>query len=510
MAGHALRVSSIENPASRIQDRESSTMNKLFENRKLESPAEVLFAQFWEISVDGMRVTNEQGEILAVNEAFCRIVDMPREKLEGKLFPVIYDKSEHETALKIYDEDLKNDALKTHFEAQRILWNGKKVWFEFSNSFIHLDNQGKIVLSIINDITQRKESEFELQKNEKRYRMLFNNVNDAVFVNHLTDDNKFDHFIEVNDVACLRLGYTRDELERLNLYKTIPDRYIGTLDEAIEELQEKNHVIFEVKQIRRDNRLIPVEINAHLFEFNDRPTVLSLARDITKRKSAETKLKNTGSQLRKLASQLQNIREEERSLIAREIHDELGQALTVLKIQVSLLANKLQKNQNKLKERSVFISEMLDKMVETVQKITSKLRPEILDELGLVAALEWQSQQFEEHTGINCNVTILHKDISLDKDKSSAIFRIFQEALTNVARHANAKKVSVILRKENGRFILEVTDNGLGIRKSQIDNSSSMGILGMKERALVLGGIVTINGVPGKGTNVKVEIPLKE
>jgi PAS domain S-box-containing protein len=487
-------------------------MNNIFQdkdnNLNLKSSVELLFGQFWEISVDGMRITDEQGKILAVNEAFCRIVDMQKDKLEGKLFPVIYHQDEHQSALDIYEDDLKNESLKTYFEAERNLWNNKKVWFEFSNSFIHLAGIGKIVLSIINDITQRKNAEIELLKNEKRYRMLFNNGNDAVSVNHLRDDNRFDHFIEVNDIACLRLGYTRDELQHMDLYKTIPDKYSKELEKAGIELQRINHVIFEVMQIRKDKRLIPVEISAHLFEFDDKPTILSIARDITERKRGEVQLRQTSIQLRNLASRLQTIREEERTMISREIHDELGQVITVLKIQIALLTNKLRKDQNHLKEKFGSVSQMLDQMVDTVQKITSKLRPEILDELGLIPAIEWQAQQFQERTGITCDVRLPKSEIVLEKDKSTAIFRIFQEALTNVARHAIAEKISVILKNDIGKLVLEVTDNGQGIRKSQIEDSSSLGILGMKERALVLGGIVTINGVPGKGTNVKVEIPL--
>ena len=477
-------------------------------NLSLKSSSELLFGKFWEISVNGMRVTDEQGKILAVNEAFCRIVGMGKDELEGQLFPSIYHLSERQPALEIYDHDLKNDALKTHFEDQRTLWNNKKVWFEFSNSFIHLDGIGKIVLSVINDITKRKNAEFELLKNEKRYRMLFNNGNDAVFVNHLRDDNRFDQFIEVNDIACFRLGYTRDELQGMDLYTTIPEKYKNELDNAVAELHRVNHTIFEVQQIRKDKRLIPVEISAHLFEFDQKPTILSIARDITERKRGEAQSRHSSMQLRNLASRLQAIREEERTLISREIHDELGQVITVLKIQISLLANKLRKDQNHLKEKFGSVSQLLDQMVDTVQKITSKLRPEILDELGLIPAIEWQSQHFQNHTNITCDVTISISEIDMEKEKSTAIFRIFQEALTNVARHANADKISIILRQESGQLILEVTDNGQGIRKSQIEDSHSLGILGMKERALVLGGVVSINGVPEKGTNVKVEIPL--
>ncbi len=502
----------IEERTLRLNQTVEALDDEIKEHREAEkalSKSEILFKQVWDISVDGMRVTDEEGRIIAVNESFCKIVEMTEEQLEGQLFPVIYDESEHAEALEIYAWDLKNNELKTNFEAERILWNKKKVWFEFSNSFVQIEGTGIIVLSVINDITKRKMIELEIQKNEKRYRMLFNNGNDAVFVNHLTADNHFDQFIEVNDVARLRLGYSREEFHRMDLSSTLPERYHTDLEKAKEKLLAVDHVIFEVMQMRKDKRQIPVEISAHLFEFDNRPTVLSIARDITERKIVEKKLKHTSNQLRNLSSRLQDIREEERTMIAREIHDELGQVITVLKIQVSLMANKLHKDQNNLREKIDFVSQTLDQMVDTVQKITSKLRPGILDELGLIAAIDWQAQEFEKRTGIVCDSLILIKDISLDREKSTAIFRIFQEALTNIARHADADKISVILREEEEQLTLEITDNGQGIRKSQIENPRSLGILGMQERALVLGGTVQIRGVAGSGTHVKVAMPLQ-
>jgi two-component system sensor histidine kinase UhpB len=472
------------------------------------SKSELLFGQIWEISVDGMRLTDEQGKIIAVNDAFCHLVEMKKEELEGKLFPVIYSEKERPDALEMYEMDLQNNALKTHFEHARTLWNKKEVWFEFSNSFVEIDGSGRIVLSVINDITERKMSEIEIFKSEKRYRMLFNNGNDAVFVNHLTPDKKFGPFIEVNDIACYRLGYAREELQHMDLPSTIPDRYKSELETTLEKLLTDNHAIFEVMQMRKDKRQMPVEISAHLFEFDGKPTVLSIARDITQRKRVEARLKHSGNQLRKLSSRLQEIREEERTMIARELHDELGQVLTVLKIQVALCSNKLHTDQQDLREKIEYVSTMLDQMVETVQKISSKLRPGMLDELGLLSAIEWQSQEFQQRTGIICDISLPKVDIELEKEKSTAIFRIFQEALTNIARHANANKFSVIL-KQNANFItLEVTDNGNGIRKIQMEDPSSLGILGMKERALVVGGIVKIFGAAGEGTHVKVEIPV--
>jgi len=197
-------------------------------------------------------------------------------------------------------------------------------------------------------------------------------------------------------------------------------------------------------------------------------------------------------------------------MIAREIHDELGQSLTVLKIQTALVANKINPGKYDLKEKIVSIIDLIDQTVESVQKISAKLRPGILDELGLIAAIEWQSQEFHKRTGITCEYTLPKEEIIIPDEMATAIFRIFQEALTNVARHAEAKRVSIIIRQVNHTLILEVTDNGRGISPGQRDNSRALGILGMKERALVFGGQVKIHGVNKRGTNVKVEMPINQ
>ncbi|MBT8381046.1 MAG: sensor histidine kinase, partial [Ignavibacteria bacterium] len=210
---------------------------------------------------------------------------------------------------------------------------------------------------------------------------------------------------------------------------------------------------------------------------------------------------------RNLASHLQSIREEERTLIAREIHDDLGQVLTVLKIQITLLANKLRDDQKDLKEKINHLSQVIDDSVESVQRITSKLRPNILDELGLIAAIEWQTQEFKKTTGKLFSLSFSSNEVIIDKEKSTVMFRIFQEAVTNIIRHASADHVYIALNYNHPKLILEVRDNGLGISSEQIKNPRSLGIIGMKERALAVGGEVTIEGIPTKGTTVNVEIP---
>lgn len=471
---------------------------------------DLLFGQLWEISVDGMRLIDELGNILLVNDSFCRIFEMDKEHILSKPFSIVYADHEQISALQSYQKDISNNELKTLFERENTLWNGRKVWLEFSNSFLTLPDGNKLTLSIIKDITQRKSSEIELRESEAKFKMLFNNANDAVFVTQLTDDKIYGDFIEVNEVACRRLGYTKEEFLRLSPSAIISQKYIDDFNKQIELLLKHEHVVHDIMYRAKDKKLIPVEVNSHLFIYNNRPTILSIARDITERKRAEDNLQRSSKMLRELATHLQTVREEERTMIAQEIHDELGQVLTALKIHITLLSNKLNKNQEPLREKINSVLGMIDSSVESVQKISTKLRPGILDELGLNAAIEWQSEEFEKLTGISSSLVLPNDEFNLDADKTTALFRIFQEALTNIARHSGANKVSVSLMKHHSGIYLEVKDNGKGITGDQIKDFKSLGIHGMKERAIVFGGDVTIEGIPGKGTSVKVQIPFTE
>ena len=470
--------------------------------------AEVLFSQLWEISVDGMRLIDESGNIILVNDAYCRIVEMKKNNLLGKSFSVVYHPSEQSQVQELYQRDAISNEIKTHFERANTLWNGKIRWFEFSNSFLDLHNSGKVTLSIIKDITERKKHEKELIESEKKFRMIFNNANDAVFVTQLTADKTYGDFIEVNDVACERFGYAREEFLLLSPSAIIYPKHIDEFNKSIEKLLSENHVVYQVTHKAKDKRLIPAEISSHLFHYEGKMTVLSIARDITERKQAEEKLKRSSIVLRNLASHLQSVREEERGLIAREIHDELGQVLTVLKIQISLLANKLRSDQGDLKIRMDSLSNLIDGAVDSVQKIASKLRPVILDELGLLSAIEWQTQEFQRVSGVHCSLSLPEAEINFEKEKSTAVFRIFQEALTNVMRHSKASIVSVLVQKTHNLFTLQVADNGIGISNEQIKDFHSLGLIGINERAMIVGGEVYIEGIPNLGTRVRLEIPL--
>lgn len=469
---------------------------------------EMLFGQLWEISVDGMRLIDEDGIILLVNDAFCKIFNMPQHELIGYPFSKVYCSNEQEQALKSFQSDIKSNQLKTRFERENTLWNNKKLWLEFSNSFLTLPDGKKITLSVIKDITERKKSEIELRESENKFKMLFNNANDAVFVTQLSEGKTYGDFVEVNEIACQRLGYSKEEFLLLSPSAIISQKNIEDYNNQMALLLDKNHIIYETVHKAKDKRLIPVEVNSHLFNYNNQKTVLSIARDITERKKAEEKLKKTSKLLRELASHLQSVREEERTLISREIHDELGQVLTALKIQISLIGSKLNDEQSLIKQKINSTLKLIDNSVESVQKISSQLRPGILDELGLIAAMEWQIDEFTKLTSINSTVILPDYELNLDAQKSTAIFRIFQEALTNVARHSGADKIKVSLTTDKAKLLLEISDNGKGISQNQIKDYHSLGIHGMKERAMVFGGSVYLEGIEGKGTTVRVEIPI--
>lgn len=230
-------------------------------------------------------------------------------------------------------------------------------------------------------------------------------------------------------------------------------------------------------------------------------------KDISERKRTEKELIQSRRRLRELASHLESAREMERTRIAREIHDELGQSLTALKMELHWCLKRLPQDDKELLEKAKTLLKLVDANVHLVQRISSELRPGLLDNLGLSAVMEWQTGQFQDRTGISCDIICEPNEIVLDHTRSTALFRIFQETLTNIIRHAEATKVEIVLREKEGDVELTVTDNGKGITEQEIADPKSFGLMGINERVHSLGGIVTISGRKNEGTTVRVNIP---
>ncbi|MFC2008949.1 ATP-binding protein [Chloroflexota bacterium] len=237
--------------------------------------------------------------------------------------------------------------------------------------------------------------------------------------------------------------------------------------------------------------------------------LIAVFRDITERLLFERELRKSQEQMRELAAHVELVREEERTGIARELHDELGQLLTALKMDITWLSTHMaSQDGSALTAKLEGLGALADTTMHAVQRMSSQLRPGLLDDLGLVAALEWLTRDFRERSGMSC-VLDVDEDLELGSRRSTALFRICQESLTNAARHSGATLVTVTLLSEAGRAVLSIRDNGKGVTPEASAHPHSFGLIGMRERARAIGGELEIVGKPGTGTNVEVTLPLR-
>ncbi len=356
----------------------------------------------------------------------------------------------------------------------------------------------------INNINNQKKLRKPVLDSPKEWAGIFNTITDLITI-HDEDFN----IIHANNEAKRILG-----LPELGVNKQIKcfSYYHGTIcpPEGCPSCDCLKTGIPSVFELFEPHLNMNIEIRAMpRFDGKNRIIgVIHIVRDITERKRSEDQLKNSREKLRNLAAHLHYVREEERKLIAREIHDELAQALTALKMDLFWLEKKLPKDQKPLHDKANLMSNLIDMTIYAVRRISSELRPGLLDDLGLQAAMEWQAKEFHERTGITCEVSFNADTGNLDQECATTIFRIFQETLTNIVRHAEATRVEASLYETRASLILEVIDNGIGITEDQISNSNSFGIVGMQERVNLLEGEIVISGVRGKKTTVTVSMPL--
>jgi two-component system sensor histidine kinase UhpB len=274
---------------------------------------------------------------------------------------------------------------------------------------------------------------------------------------------------------------------------------------------DAGHVHTETDERRTDGT--PVRIEGHyLCVYDDRGRItghLGIQRDITDRHLAAEEIARSRAELRALAARLESIREEERTRIARELHDELGQTLTGLKLDLAWLERRLNRHsQAELVDRCANLLSRFDGVMVSTRRIITELRPSVLDQLGLADAIEWQTHEFAARTGLVLDLAIDCESEQPTDAVASAVFRMLQEALTNVAKHASATRVRVALRVEPERLLLDVSDDGRGITRDELRGAHSLGLLGLRERALALGGTVSITPNPRGGTTVALRIPL--
>ncbi len=351
--------------------------------------------------------------------------------------------------------------------------------------------------SELNDVVQ------QLVLSEKKYKLLFAGNPLPMLMITLPDLK----ITDVNDAAERQYGYSKQVFVGKTMYDLLaPGDETG--NNILKEQSLGYHYGGQGQHKKEDGTLIYVELFTHGMLLDGKLTQLILVQDITEKVETENKLKEYLEEIRMLTGHLQQIREEERKTIAREIHDELGQQLTVLKMEVAWAIKKLkQPERQELKLEGLL--ETIDGTMRSVRRICSELRPTLLDDLGLVAALQWHAGQLRANTGINITIDAPEEIDNLPADIKTGMYRIFQESLTNVIRHANAKKVEVQLVVEDKMIILRIKDDGKGFDISASSKNKTLGILGMKERSLNMGGEYIIRSYPGKGTSVMVTIPIE-
>jgi PAS domain S-box-containing protein len=394
------------------------------------------------------------------------------------------------------------------YEKEYFRKDGSRWWFVFAGASL---GDGTIVEFCI-DVSARKKAEQALRESEERFRTMAAVLELApVLVRDMES-----RIVLWTQGAERLYGFSKEEaLGRISrdLFQTEFPEGKSHVDEGLRSVGKWEGELVHRK--RDGEQLVVASQQIVYFDSSGRPArILEVDADITEQKKAEAALSQSAEQLRAFAAGLQQAREDEATRIAREQHDQLGRGLTAIKMDVDGIQRELSRNgvlersAQPLLARAERTSQTVSEMVHTVHRISTELRPTILDDLGLTAAIEWQAKDFEARTGVACVVRLPEKDPLLSREQATALFRIFLESLTNVARHARATKVWVYLGEEDSTVVFEVEDNGVGISLAQLANCRSLGLLGMRERAAALGGKVVLTGAPGQGTNVVVRIPV--
>lgn len=362
------------------------------------------------------------------------------------------------------------------------------------------------------EVLMRKQAEESPMYSEWKYRNLAESLSELVYC--ANPENLVATY--VNRSIERIYGYTPEEwlaepsLWANTVYPDDRDRVFSLFDVAINKRED---TVIEYRIVRKDGSIRWV-LDCFSWEKDHKGNIVSLngvMSDITEKKMSEEELKKSHEQikksreqLRRLSSHLQSISEEDRKVLAREVHDELGQSLTALKIDLSLIKNKVPGEISSIEK----MIRLVERTLRSTKRIVKELRPELLNELGLAAAIEAYLTDFQNRSGIKCQVLSRYQEEDLKSNISITLFRIVQEALTNVLRHSGASQLRVQLYKKSTHLILKISDNGKGIDKNNIGSANSVGIIGMRERVNLLSGNFMIKGMRGIGTAISISIPL--
>ncbi|HUR56338.1 MAG TPA: PAS domain S-box protein [Opitutaceae bacterium] len=447
---------------------------------------------------------DQHGEVTFCNDFLLRLTDRKREDVIGCDWCETFLLEPDILAVKaLFTDMVASGTVPAHYTNPIKTRAGERREIHWNNTLLR-DPSGKAigVASIGEDVTIRQREKSALM----RVAAIVESSADAIIGKDLAG-----LITSWNQGAERIFGYTAAEMRGTSMRRLDPTDRPPHQPGLVARVVRGEHVEhFETVHQTRDGRRIDVWVTPSAIKdgAGEIIGVSIVVRDITSRKQAEAELQTAQAQLRALVARLHTVREEEAKRIARELHDDLGQSLTALNMKIRNMEGTLPDANPAQREQFVRMHAIVDHTIETVQKIAGELRLGQLDVFGLAAAIDWQLQEFSRRSGIHGRIIRLDEATGLPDAHSTAVFRILQEALTNVSRHSGATEVEVSLHVTSGQLTLEVHDNGRGILPAELDHHNAIGLLGMRERAGLAGGDVSIRGEPGCGTTVRVTLPL--
>lgn len=466
------------------------------------------FRALIENSTDGLTVINADGIVVEMSPSGRKILGYNETEIIGKNRPDLIHTDDQDKVMGAFQEIIANPKNTKLLEYRHKMPDGSYKWLECT--FYNLLAEPHVNAIVLNyrDITERKKAENQLKRTNEQ-------LTEAQLVANI---GSWETDLATLDVSWSSQTYSIFELDPATFrptHQTFLD-YVHaddreSVDRAFTESFHRNESCsIEHRIITHTGQVKWVEERWRVYknEKQEPYRASGTCQDITKRKEAEKELLEYTEEIKQLTAHLEHVREEERTRIAREVHDELGQQLTGLKIDASWLTKSIGKEQTAIHKKLSEMLTLMDHTISTIRRISSDLRPGILDDLGLVAALEWQSTEFEKKYEIACVFKSEVGDLEAERRLATAVFRIYQEALTNIVRHAQATAVESIFLQTSTHLILTVRDNGLGFNTKEVKSKRTLGFIGMRERALMVGAELSIKSEKGTGTMVTLEIPL--
>jgi PAS domain S-box-containing protein len=388
-------------------------------------------------------------------------------------------------------------------EAGFLLKSGQTIPHHFTGKMVEFEGKS-CLLGVGIDCSERQKAQEQMRLSEKKYRILFEDNPMPLWIYSLKDL----HFIDVNEAAIKHYGYTKEEFKNMTIKDIRPQEDISFLSPQKQTYRGIANA-GTWRHLKKGGAVIRVEIFTHDTYFEGEHVRLVLANDITDKYIAEEKLRESLEEVRQLSSHQHLILEEERRRIGREIHDDLGQHLTAIKMDIAWVERKISDENAVVKSKVKNVIEMLDASNLSVRRILSELRPAVLDDIGLLEAIEWLGTQFTQNTSIPVKFASPQESIDLPEPFAVCIYRVCQEAFTNITRYANATGVSVCISSDRENITVIIEDDGKGFNlKAMPNDRPSFGILGMKERALALGGQFELTSSPGIGTKITMVLPV--